>query len=242
VNTSADIGFEFSFAFQPLVDIRKREVVSYKALVRGPNGESSDSVLAQVPRHSFPTFDEICCRKAISLASRLKIPTKLNLNLSEARFYAVDRNISATFLAALQNKMPVENIIFEVTESENVIDQRNLLQCLQILRDFGFKTTIKGFGTGYSSLKLMMEYQPDYIKLDRDMIMNIHLDYVKQSLYSGIARICNRLSIEIVAEGIETLDEFRWLRDEGVRIFQGYYFARPTFEALPKVASHIFSM
>ncbi|MEY2819403.1 MAG: hypothetical protein RL275_2866, partial [Chloroflexota bacterium] len=79
---SANIGFEFSFAFQPIVDIRNREIISYEALVRGPHGEPSASVFAQVPKDHFSKFDEICRKKAIHLASHLKIPNQLNLNMT----------------------------------------------------------------------------------------------------------------------------------------------------------------
>ena len=241
LKTSGDIGFEFSFAFQPIVDIRSREIISYEALVRGPRGESSASVFAQVPRNNFPVFDEICRRKAIYLASRLKIPNRLNLNLSVPGIYEVDLNITATFHASIHSGIPVENIIFEVLETESLTDQRNLLKYLQIIQDFGFKTAIDDFGAGYSGLKLLVEYQPNYIKLDRYIISNIHQDFVKQSIFSGIRQICKPLCIEIVAEGVETVDEFRWLQEAGVNIFQGYYFARPAFEALPDVANKVFS-
>lgn len=242
LNRSGDIGFEFSFAFQPIVDIRDRRIISYEALVRGPHGEPSASVFAQVPKHFFPTFDEICRLKAIRLAGQLKIPTQLNLNLAPTGIYDVDLNITATFRASIQSGIPVEKIIFEVVELENLIDQRNLLQYLQIFQGFGFLTAIDDFGAGYSSLKLIAQFQPNYIKLDRDIIWNIQNDYIKQSIFSGISRICKRLSIEIVAEGVETVDEFHWLQDAGVRIFQGFYFARPAFEALPDVANSVFSM
>ncbi len=241
-NTNGDIGFEFSFAFQPIVDVRNREIISFEALVRGPRGEPSASVFAQVPRHNFPRFDEICRRKAIYLASRLKIPNLLNLNMSPQSIYEVDLNITATFRASIQSGIPVENIVFELLETESLTDQRNLLKYLQIIQDFGFKTAIDDFGAGYSGLKLLVQYQPNYIKLDRDMISNIHQDNVKQSIYSGIRQICKRLSIEIVAEGVETADEYRWLHEAGVSIFQGYYFARPAFEALPDVANKVFSI
>ena len=241
-NNKGEIGFEFSFAFQPIVDVRNREIISYEALVRGPRGEPSASVLAQVPSCSFSRFDEICRRKAIYLASRLKIPNLLNLNMSAQSIYEVDMNITATFQASIHSGIPVENIVFEVLETENLTDQRNLLQYLRIIQEFGFKTAIDDFGSGYSGLKLLVKYQPNYIKLDRDMISNIHQNYVKQSIFSGIQQICKPLSIEIVAEGVETADEFHWLNKAGISIFQGYYFARPAFEALPDVANRVFSM
>jgi EAL domain-containing protein (putative c-di-GMP-specific phosphodiesterase class I) len=224
------------------VDVRNREIISYEALVRGPHGEPSASVFAQVPIYNFPRFDEICRRKAIYLASQLKIPKRLNLNLSVPDIYEVDMNITATFRASIQSGIPVENIIFEVLETQNLTDQRNLLKYLQIIQDFGFKTAIDDFGVGYSGLKLLVEYQPNYIKLDRELISNIHQDFVKQSIFSGIQRFCRPLMIEIIAEGVETADEFHWLNEAGVSIFQGYYFAKPAFEALPDVASKVYCM
>jgi EAL domain-containing protein (putative c-di-GMP-specific phosphodiesterase class I) len=239
--TSGKIGFEFSFAFQPIVDARNREIISFEALVRGPHGEPSASVFAQVPKRDFLRFDEICRSKAIYLASRLKIPKRLNLNLSAQSIFEIDLCIMTTFQASAQCGIPVEKIIFEVLEMESLTDQRNLLQYLRLIQEFGFTTAIDDFGAGYSGLKLLTEYQPNYIKLDRCLIGNIHQDFVKQSIFSGVKHVCERLAIEIVAEGVENVDEYHWLRDAGISIFQGYYFARPAFEALPDVAYKAFS-
>jgi EAL domain-containing protein (putative c-di-GMP-specific phosphodiesterase class I) len=240
--TSGDVSFEFSFAFQPIVDARNREIISFEALVRGPHGEPSASVFAQVPKYDFPRFDELCRSKAIYLASRLKIPNRLNLNLSAQSIYEIDLSIMTTFQASIHSGIPVENIIFEVLEMESLTDQRNLIQYLRLIQEFGFTTAIDDFGAGYSGLKLLVEYQPNYIKLDRHLIGNIHQDVVKQSVFSGIRHICERLSIEMVAEGVENAGEYHWLREAGMSIFQGYYFARPAFEALPDVANKAFCM
>ena len=239
-STRGDIGFDFSFAFQPIVDANNREIVSFEALVRGPHGEPSASVFAQVPQCDYPRFDEVLRREAIYLASRLKIPNLLSLNLSARGLYEIDLNITATFQASINSGIPVENIIFEVLETDNLTDQRNLVKYLQLIQDFGFKTAIDDFGAGYSGLKLLVKYQPNYIKLDRQLIGDIHHSSVKQSVFSGIAQICKRLSIEIVAEGVEKAGEYYWLKEAGVSIFQGYYFARPAFEALPDVANKAF--
>jgi EAL domain-containing protein (putative c-di-GMP-specific phosphodiesterase class I) len=241
LKTSGDIGFEFSFAFQPIVDARNREIISFEALVRGPHGEPSASVFAQVPERAFTRFDAMCRSKAIALASRLKNPKLLNLNMSAYSIYQVDLSIMTTFQASIQNGIPVEKIVFEVLEMESLTDQRNLLQYLRLIQEFGFATAIDDFGAGYSGLKLLVEYQPNYIKLDRHLIGNIHQDCIKQCVFSGVQHICERLGVEIVAEGVEKAGEYQWLRDAGVSIFQGYYFARPAFEALPEVAIKAFS-
>ena len=240
LDTNGDMGFQFSFAFQPIVDARNREIISFEALVRGPHGESAASVFAQVPDNEILRFDEICRRKAIDLASRLKIPNRLNLNMTAQSIYEVDMSITATFQASIQSGIPAENIIFEVLESQSLTEQKNLIKYLRLIQDFGFATAIDDFGAGYSGLKLLAEYQPYFIKLDRHLIGNIHEDFVKQRIFSGIRRICDSLCIEIVAEGVETKDEYHWLHDAGISIFQGFYFARPAFEALPDVANRVF--
>jgi EAL domain-containing protein (putative c-di-GMP-specific phosphodiesterase class I) len=235
------MGFEFSFAFQPIVDVRNREIVSFEALVRGPHGESSASVFAQVPRNASLRFDELCRRKAIYLASRLNNPKRLNLNLSAQSIFEVDLSIQATFQASIQSGIPAESIVFEVIESESLTEQRHLIEYLRLIQDFGFSTAIDDFGAGYSGLKLLVEYQPHFIKLDRHLIGNIQNDLVRQRIFSGIRRICSCLAIQIVAEGVELAGEYHWLQDAGVRFFQGFYFARPAFEALPDVANKLFS-
>ena len=240
-NTTGNICFDFSFAFQPIVNADNREIVSFEALVRGPHGEPSASVFAQVPPCDFPRFDEVLRREAIYLASRLKIQNRLSLNLSSRGLYEVDLNITATFQASINSGIPVENIIFEVLETDNLTDQRNLVKYLQLIQDFGFRTAIDDFGAGYSGLKLLVKYQPNYIKLDRQLIGDIHQNGVKQSIFAGITQICKRLTIDIVAEGVEKAAEYAWLRDAGVHLFQGFYFARPAFEALPDVADKVFA-
>ena len=197
--------------------------------------------LPRCPNTIPPRFDEVCRSKAIYLASRLKNPKRLNLNLSAQSIFEIDLSIMTTFQASIQSGIPVENIIFEVLEMESLTDQRNLLQYLRLIQDFGFTTAIDDFGAGYSGLKLLAEYQPNYIKLDRFLIGNIQQDFVKQSVFYGVKHICDQLAIEIVAEGVESAAEYHWLNEAGISIFQGYYFARPAFEALPDVAYKAFS-
>jgi EAL domain-containing protein (putative c-di-GMP-specific phosphodiesterase class I) len=241
-SASSEIGFEFSFAFQPIVDARNREIISFEALVRGPKGESSASVLSQVSNKNSSRFDEICRRKAIDMASRLNIPTRLNINMSARGLEDVDLSITSTFKASLSYGFPVKNIVFELIESESLTDRENLLQYLRLYQEFGFMTAFDDFGTGYSGLKLLAQFQPDFIKLDRHLIADIDQDRVKQSVFAGIRDICKRLSIEMIAEGVEKAREYRWLRNAGANYFQGFYFARPAFEALPDVFNKAFSI
>jgi EAL domain-containing protein (putative c-di-GMP-specific phosphodiesterase class I) len=236
------VDFEFSFAFQPIVDAAKRIVISFEALVRGPRGESSADVLSQVRDGNRLGFDQACRRKAMSLASRLKLRGCLNLNLFPHEAYRTGTEIRSTLEAAVACGIPAERIIFEVTESEPLTDHRRLIDIIRLHQHFGFQTALDDFGTGFSGLKLLVEYQPNYLKLDRNLIADIHESEVKQAIFQGIQLISRRLNILLMAEGVETPEEFDWLRREGVSYFRGFYFARPAFEALPEVSGELFAV
>jgi len=241
-NSKGKIGIDFSFAFQPIVDAKRHEINSFEALIRGPRGEPAASVLSQVIHEDISAFDDVCRQKIIELASRLNVAGNININLFTTALYQVDLNITGTFKASLRSGFPVEKIIFEVTESQSLTDHSVLVRNLQLLKEFGFKTAIDDFGMGHSGLKLLMEYQPNYIKLDRNLISSIHKDRVKQIVFSGVQHMCEKLSIDVVAEGVESEDEYAWLDKAGVALFQGYYFAKPAFESLPGVSPQRFAL
>jgi len=234
------IDFEFSFAFQPIVDAEKGEIASYEALVRGPKGEPAPDVLGHLNKDNLYEFDRACRTKAIKLASRLKLRQNLHINLLPFGNYLTNINIHETFKASMECGFPLEHIVFEITESETLTDQRRLVDIIKLYRDFSFQTAIDDFGTGYSGLKLLIEYQPNYVKLDRYLIENIHENEIKQTILQGINLICRKLNIEMMAEGVEKVEEYSWLRTLGVKFFQGFYFAFPAFEALPEVPAESF--
>ena len=234
--------FEFSFAFQPIVDTRMREIISYEALVRGPKGQPASDVLSLVDQHHVQSFDQDCRRKAIQLASSLRIRKHLNLNLFPHALYQTEMNIRTTLQAAYNFSFPFENIVFEITESEKISDNKTLVNLIRMYHEFGFQTAIDDFGSGYAGLQLLVEYRPNSIKLDRSLIANVHDDPVRQIVVEGVIMICNHLNIQIMAEGVEKVEEYAWLREAGIHIFQGYYFAYPAFEALPDVDRALYAM
>ncbi len=234
------VDFEFSFAFQPIVNADTREIISFEALVRGPNGEPATDVFSHVGDNLYG-FDQACRIKAIHMASRLKLRKNLNINLLPFGSYQTGMNIRATLRASENFGFPIQNIVFEVTESEMLTDHRRLIDIIKMYQEFGFQTAIDDFGTGYSGLKLLVEYQPSYVKLDRHLIADIHSNEIKQTVVQGIGFICKKLGVGLMAEGVEKFEEYSWLRESGVNLFQGYYFAEPAFEALPEVAHRLYS-
>lgn len=229
------LGFDFTMAFQPIVDVGAGRVFAYEALVRGRNGEGAGSIIAQVNDDNRYRFDQLCRIKAVQLAARLGIDCRLSINFLPNAVYEPSHCIRTTMAAAEAANLPVNRIIFEVTEVEKIRDHDHLRRIFQYYQASGFGTAIDDFGAGYAGLGLLAEFQPDYIKLDMQLIRDIDQRPPKQAIVRGTLATAADLGIEVIAEGIESSGEFEFLRDLGVTKFQGYLFARPGFETLPEV-------
>ncbi|WP_218276125.1 EAL domain-containing protein [Pseudomonas sp. SDI] len=229
------LGFDFSMAFQPIVDIRDHSLYAYEALVRGLDGSGALTILRQVNDENRYAFDQACRLKAVELAAKLRIPCLLSINFLPNAVYQAATCIRATLAAAQRFDFPTDRIIFEITESEELVDKEHLKGIIHEYQRQKFMTAIDDFGAGYSGLNLLAEFQPDIIKLDMALVRGIDTDPVRQAIVQGILGVCQVLNIEVIAEGIETLGELRQLQHLGIYLFQGYLFARPAFEALPAV-------
>lgn len=129
----------------------------------------------------------------------------------------------------------IQNIIFEVSEMEKVHDESRLVKIFSYYKQKGFQTAIDDFGAGYSGLKLLSRFIPDYIKIDMELIRNINGDDKKFKIVESIFELGNKLNIQVIAEGVETIQEYRTLKEMGLYLFQGYLIAKPGFETLPTV-------
>lgn len=228
-------GADITMAFQPIVDAVGREVFSYEALVRGRNGECAAQVMARVGTASRYAFDQTCRIKALAWAARLGLTTRLDVNFMPNALDRAETCITTTVRAARHYGFPVDRIVFEATECERVTDVRGVAAVVRECQRQGMRFAIDDFGAGYAGLNLLVDLQPDLIKLDIGLCRGIDVDRHRRAIVHGVLCACTDLEIEVVAEGVETLGEFLALYDLGVRFFQGYLFARPAFEALPAV-------
>ncbi len=227
--------FEFTMAFQPIVDLRTHTVFAYEALIRGVDGTGAEAMLAQVNEDNRYVFDQSCRVKAVELAARLAIPCYVSINFLPNAVYQAATCIRATLEAARRFHFPTERLIFEITEHEELVDKEHLKSIIREYKRQGFKTAIDDFGAGYSGLNLLAEFQPDIIKLDMSLVREIDHDPVRQAIVQGTLGVCRALAIEVIAEGVETAAELALLRSMGIELFQGFLFARPGFEHLPAV-------
>lgn len=227
----AELGFGFSYAFQPIVDVHARQVFAHEALIRGPAGESALSVLERVTPANRYQFDQACRVRAIKTASGLGMQSKLSINFLPNAIYRPEVCISTTLRAAETYGFPIEKIIFETVEGERIDDGKWLADVFREYQRIGFSTAIDDFGAGYAGLNLLADFQPDIIKLDMGLIRDVDKRKTNRVIIAAVAGICAELGIKVVAEGVETRDELLCLQDVGVQLIQGYLLSKPLFES-----------
>lgn len=225
----------FTYAYQPIVDVLTREVFSCEALIRGPGNESAYSVLSAIPEEARYRFDQVSRIAAIELTQSLGLRTHLNVNVLPGCLFSSDVSIDATLDAARRCGLPLDRLILEVTEGEAITDHARFAGLLNAYRGQGLKVAIDDFGAGVSGLNLLADFQPDQIKIDMALVRGIERNGPRQAIVRAIVQVCVDLGIDVIAEGVETQSECDWFARQGVRLFQGYLFAKPGFQTLPQV-------
>lgn len=229
------VPFAFTMAFQPIVDVAKRRIAYYEALVRGPNGESAGSILAQVTDDLMYRFDQQCRIKAIELASELGMQERLSINFLPNAVYEPEACIQSTLETSKRVGWPIERLNFEITETEKVKNRDHMRVIIDSYRAMGFTTSLDDFGNGYANLDLLTDLHPDTLKIDRELVMGCDSDTRRQAILKSVVTLAEQLNIKLVAEGVETREESRCLLAMGLPVQQGFYFARPNVEALAEI-------
>ncbi len=222
-------------AYQPILSLASLGVEGVEALMRW-----SHPVRGLVPPSVFiPVAEETDLilelgaqaieRALADMASWHRHATGLRLNLNVSARQVVDQSLPEIVGAALAaNHVPPELLTIEITESLLIEDPELARARLTRLKDIGVRLSIDDFGTGYSSLSYLRQYPVDQVKVDRSFIAELRDNATNDiALARSIIELCQRLRIETVAEGIETDEQLRLLKELGCDLGQGYLFAYP---------------
>lgn len=222
--------------FQPIVHtLYPGEVFAFECLLRGQD-ESGELIfpgeLFDFARDADMLFqlDRAARITALETAAKHSVNATLFLNFNPTAIYDPKYCLNTTVAAMRIAGLKPEQIVFEVVESDDVKDKGHLLDILRYYRDHGFRVALDDLGAGYSSLNLLHRLQPDFIKLDMELIRGIHQDTFKARITANILALARELNIKTIAEGVETVEEWRWLKEHGADLVQGYLFARPASE------------
>lgn len=197
-------------------------VIGYEALMRGPRGAPYESPpLAFAMAATLDILEQLDCR-CIEMASTVACDGLLFLNAHPRTIVRSD-----AFWAAVGafSRAP-EHVVFEVVE-HSPARQDDLLRALLELRALGFKIAVDDLGEGSAGLRRLVEFSPDFAKIDRFFIDGIDRDRKRRSVVQSLVSIGEELSTRIIAEGVEREDELQVLRDLGVPLAQGWLFGKP---------------
>lgn len=225
-------GADCSFAFQPIVDPFMQQVVSWEALIRTPSGESPESYFANLSREALYESDLKSKQVALSMASALGLQTQtLSINLLPMTLVNVPGAVDFLLTAIEANGFVPEQIVVEFTESEAISRFEEFTSAVRQLKSAGINVAIDHFGAGFAGLQLLAQFQPDRIKINRDLIANVHKSGPRQAIIQSIIKCCASLEILFCAVGVELAEEWMWLESAGISQFQGHLFASPRLGA-----------
>lgn len=226
---------EVGFAFQPIVDTQKGSIRTLEALIRGPRGESAAEVLGRYQGPDVYPFDLRSKAVAIEQFAALDTGFDLALNLLPLTLTHAPKATEFLFDALDRHGIAPERLIVEVTEEEAITCTQRFIEQMQSLRAMGVRVAIDDFGAGFAGLSLLTQFQPDKLKIDRALVRDIHHLGPSQAIVRAVVQLCVSLGIDVVAEGVERLEELLWLEGIGIQRFQGFLLSRPEYGGVGEV-------
>jgi EAL domain-containing protein (putative c-di-GMP-specific phosphodiesterase class I)/CheY-like chemotaxis protein len=214
--------------FQPIVTLSDRQLIGYEALARGPKGtffEDPVNLFALATEASMSyELDTLCLGLAVKRAVPFIKHKLLFLNV-DPNVIASDYLKNLVFLKDCS--LAPTQVCVEISERTFVTNFEKLASYLNNIKPMGVNIVIDDLGVGYSSLRGIVELNPAFIKADISLVRNINDDVIKQSIMQVISELAKKINSKIIAEGVETEEEFKTLVTLGITLGQGYLFAKP---------------
>jgi EAL domain-containing protein (putative c-di-GMP-specific phosphodiesterase class I) len=221
------------FSFQPIVDLASAEVVGHEALVRGPVGEPPADVFGSIEPQGRRRFDQACRHRALKVAGRLNMPGTIHLNCSVLSPDELDQTLASTHSSARAAGIDPRRVVLEFDRLETLGSPTELHEVRKAANRSGLDVLADNFGACEVGLKRLVVFQPQWLKIDRKLVAQVHESEQRQALVAELMATCRMLNIEVIASGVERSEELDWLKQAGVRYAQGYLLGRPVYEAVP---------
>jgi EAL domain-containing protein (putative c-di-GMP-specific phosphodiesterase class I) len=222
---------QLSTVFQPIVQLRGRQVLGYEALSRGPAGS-----VYQMPLRLFAMAEEAdlvfeldrkCRRRALAAAIALPVHAKLFVNVFPSAMYDPEFQGTALVRLAEEQGLSPDRVVLEITERSAIENYDLFAEALAELTRFGFSIAVDDVGAGYSGLEKIAHLNPRYLKFDRELIRNIDSSYIRREMTRALKAFADRIGSTIIAEGIERDRELQTLLELGIEYGQGFLLGRP---------------
>ncbi|WP_269581844.1 bifunctional diguanylate cyclase/phosphodiesterase [Roseibium sp. Sym1] len=232
--TSTSNQTEFSLHYQPVMHAKDESIAAFEALMRfrTPSGTFLNTARMIEAAEASGLISEIGAwmfKNAFSQFSRmsgLSGDVRLNVNLSP-RQVQTNRIYKDIEDAISEAELPMDRLVFEVTEGLFLSNDQVTLSLLTWLRNKGAKVVIDDFGTGYSSFSYLRKLPVDGIKIDRSFIMNMDQDADALAVVKSIIAVAQALDLSVTAEGVETAAQRQLMQDLHCDYLQGYFYSKP---------------
>jgi len=211
-------------AFQPIVDVRARQVFAYEALLR------TDEESLRRTDHFIATAERLdrvhdlgrTVRRAVAAAAP-QAPDNVNLFVN---VHGLELGDEEMFGPANPLVSLAPRVVLEITERTG-LDPAAGPSRVAMLRKLGFRIAVDDLGAGYAALGALASLEPEIVKLDMSLVRDIHEHPTKRRVVAAIAMLCKELGGRVVAEGVETREELDVIVDAGIDLIQGYLLAKP---------------
>lgn len=219
---------QFELHYQPILDLSSQRLLGFEALIRWNHPtrgflQPKDFIAIAEETGAIIdigqwVIDDAC--KALAELHRNDPALFMTVNIS-AQQLSIPDFARTTFLTAVNHGVPTDRLVLEITEETAIFNTTDESNALRELREHGFHLALDDFGTGFSSLRYLGEIPADIIKIDRSFLCTN-----KAAMLESIIALAQRLSLHIIAEGIEEEADFHRLRSYGALAGQGYLFAK----------------
>jgi len=183
------------------------------------------------------SLDLVARRSAVETASLGGLGGKIFINFNPSSIYDPAYCLRTTAAAINELGLKADDIVFEITETYRVTDKAHLKGILAFYRNAGFRVALDDIGSGWSGLSMLHDFAPDYVKIDMDLVRDVHENRMKQTIVRHLIEIAKSNGIITIAEGIECEDEAQWLRSAGADLLQGFFFGKPAPLTLEEVST-----
>jgi diguanylate cyclase (GGDEF)-like protein len=226
---------ELSLNYQPKLDLKKGSVTHVEALIRWTNARlgfvSPEDFIAIAEQAGFiENITSWVINQAINDAAKFReanIGVSVAINLSAKDI--MNPALLPKVLELLKAKnLSTDSLSFEITEGDLVKDHDKAIVHLQAFRDEGFEIAIDDFGTGYSSMAYLQNLPVNTLKVDKSFVLNLHQQDGDQKIVKTVINLAHNFGMNVVAEGVETIEALTLLADWGCELAQGYYICKPT--------------
>lgn len=230
--------------FQPIVRLVDASIYAHEALIRGPQGSSlhaPDALLAAAARESLSNaFEYACVETAIQTWGNINAPGRIFVNMSAEALTGLMEKYGRETLVMLVRSLGLtpRMLVLEITEHQRVEDMDYLEEIVRQVRLAGVSLALDDFGDGHSSLRLWSQLKPEIVKIDKYFTKDLSTHGDKLKTIQALQQIAAIFGSQLVAEGIETADDLRVLRDLGIHYGQGYFLGYPQCQPAEHLPQH----